>query len=408
MPAAHGWNVVRSTAKPGEKNGQAPNWNVQPAATLEEAIPLLNGTTNVVLSLPVSAILAQRLQLPAVDAADFTDMVRLQVEKDLPFPPEELTTDFEVIEQTEEGSIVSAVAVHNQRLSELVAPLLSRGIIPQQVTVYAAQRAATHAAAGRAFLIYPENETLVCAITEDGKLGFTRSLETNDTAQLQRELPHLALTAELQGIDTAFPLVLLDDSLAELQGQIEAMFATRTDLIPVEVPPSGTKLNLLPDSWRLRRAELARQATWRKRLIWAGGVYAGILLLFAVYLGFLRMESGRLDRRIAKDEPGVAFTKATEAKWKALSPAIDPRYYPIEILLHIFESLPSPDVQITSYSQSARQLSVDGEAKSAALAYQFADQVKKHPDLQQFKFEMAAPRILPNEHAQFRLEGKPK
>ncbi|MDQ6655771.1 MAG: hypothetical protein M3Y80_08165, partial [Verrucomicrobiota bacterium] len=258
------------------------------------------------------------------------------------------------------------------------------------------------------FLIYPENETLVCAITEDGKLGFTRSLETNDTAQLQRDLPHLALTAELQGIDTAFPVVLLDDSLAELQPSLEAMFATRTDLIPVEVPPSGTRLNLLPDSWRLRRLELERQATWRKRLIWASGVYAGILLLFAAYLGFLRMQAGRLDRRIAKDEPSVSFIRATETKWKALAPAIDPRYYPIELLLHIFESLPSPDVQITSYSQSARQLSVDGEANTAALAYQFADQVKKHPDLQQFKFEMAAPRILPNEHAQFRLEGKPK
>jgi hypothetical protein len=28
--------------------------------------------------------------------------------------------------------------------------------------------------------------------------------------------------------------------------------------------------------------------------------------------------------------------------------------------------------------------------------------------LRVFQFDMAAPRILPNDHAQFRLEGKPR
>ena len=104
----------------------------------------------------------------------------------------------------------------------------------------------------------------------------------------------------------------------------------------------------------------------------------------------------------------TAFIKKTEAKWKALSPAIDPHYYPIEVLQHLFESLPSADVQITQFNQSARQISADGEAKSTAQAYEFADKVKKNPALQTFQFDMAAPRILPNEHAQFRLEGKPR
>ena len=403
LPAAHGWTVVRASA--AENNG---TWDVRAVETLEETVPFLNGTQNLILGLPASAILAQRLRLPVVEEADFDAMVRIQIEKALPYSTEEVTTDFEVIEQTEEGSVVSAVAVHNEKLSELVQPLLARGIIPSQVTVYAAQRAATHAAAGRAFFIYPEGSALVCAISEDGKLGFTRSLDGVDPAQLQRDLPQLALSAELQGINTSFPLVLLDESLFELRDMVQGMFVSRADLIAVETPPAATRLNLLPDSWRQRRAELARLAEWKKRLLWAGGVYAGLLLFFAAFVMVLRFEAGRMERRIAKDEPSVSFIRQTEAKWKALSPAIDPNYYPIEILLHLFESLPSPDVQITTYQQSARQLSVDGEASSAALAYQFADKVKKNPALQTFQFEMAAPRILPNDHAQFRLEGKPR
>ena len=81
---------------------------------------------------------------------------------------------------------------------------------------------------------------------------------------------------------------------------------------------------------------------------------------------------------------------------------------PVEVLLHLFQSLPSQDVHITGYNQSARQVSVDGEANSAQLAYDFAEKVKKDPGLQVFQFTMADPRILPNGHAQFRLEGRPK
>lgn len=401
IPAAQGWNVVR-------RRGEQGDWDIKPVAQLEEAIPFLNGTHNLVLGLPLTAVLAQRLRLPTVEAGEFDEMVRIQIEKALPFSTEEVTSDFEIIEQTEEGSVVSAIAVHNAKLSELAAPLLNRGYIPSQVTVYAAQRIATHAAASDAFLIYREEEALVCAISEEGKLGFTRSLDGADAEQLQRNLPEVAFSAELQGINTSFPVVLLDESLYELQEAVQGMFVSRADLIGVETPPAETKLNLLPESWRLRRAELVRQSQWKKRLIWAGCAYGAILFLIAAYLGFLKVRLNLLDRAIKRDAPRTAFIKQTETKWRGLAPAIDPHYYPIEVLLHLFQSLPSEDVQITQFAQSARQVSVDGEAKSAALAYQFADKVKKDPDLRAFQFEMAAPRILANDHAQFRLEGKPK
>ena len=401
IPAREGWNVVRT----GPQNG---SWNVLTVPTLEEAVPLLSGNDDLVLGLPITAVLAQRLRLPTVEQSEFSEMVRIQIEKALPYAPEEVTSDFEVIEQTEESSVVSAVAIHNERLSEIAAPLLSRGIIPRQVTVYAAQRAATHAAVGRAFLLYREDASLVCAISEEGKLGFTRSLNGVDATQLRRDIPQLALSAQLQGIDTTSPALFVDESLFELRETVEGLFVSRADLIAVETPPAPTKINLLPDAWRQRRQELVKQAQWKKRLLWAGAAYAAVLVMFFAYVMVLRLETGRLQRRIERDAPKTEFIRKTEARWKALAPAIDPRYYPIEVLLHLFESLPSPDVHITEYSQSARQLSVAGEANTAALAYQFADKVKKHPQLQMFQFEMAAPRILPNEHAQFRLEGKPK
>lgn len=383
-------------------------WEVRGLATLGEAAALLQPGEDFVLGLPVAVVLAQRLSLPTIDRDEFVEMVRIQIEKAMPYPTEEMTTGSEIISQTEEGSVISAVAVHNEKLSELAAPLLSLGLIPSQVTVYAAQRAATHAPVGAALLIYPESDAIVCAIAEEGKLSFTRTLDAADPLQLQRDLPQLALSAELQGINTSFPKILLDESLYGLRDTVQGIFASTAELIAVEVPPADTGLNLLPESWRQRRAQVVRQGEWRKRILWAACAYGALLVLFLACLLILRLEIGQLGRRIDRDAPRTEFVKMTDARWRALAPAIDPRYYPIEIIEHLSDSLPSADVRITKFDQSARQISVEGEANSTTLAYQFADKVKKNPDLQMFQFEMAAPKILPNDHAQFRLEGKPR
>ncbi len=399
IPTAHGWNFLRSA----EQNG---SWNVRKLQTLEEAVPLLSATDDFVLGLPVAAVLAQRFRLPTVDPAEFPEMIRIQIEKVLPFSAEEVTTDFELIEQNESESVVSAIAIRNEQLAEMASPLLERGCIPRQVTVYAAQRASTHAPKGNAVLIYPEGDTLVYAVTENGKLSLARVFDSANGEQLQLELPQLRLSAELQGINASFPNVLLDETCYQLRDTVEGILAGPTEIVGIELPPAPVKLNLLPESWRRRRSQLVRQAEWRRRLLWVGGAYAALLFLLVAYLGLMRFQIGRLDQRIAHDAPETEFVRATEANWKALAPAIDSRYYPVEIVLHLFESLPSADVRITAYNQSARQISVDGEANTAALAYEFIEKIKKNPDLRIFQFDMAAPRILPNDHAQFRLEGK--
>jgi hypothetical protein len=369
---------------------------------------LLKIEDHLVLGLPISSVLAQRFRLPSIDPNEFPEMVRLQIEKRLPYSAEEVTTDFEVVEQENGESIVSAVAVRNQHLDDLAAPLIDAGFIPRQVTVYASQRASTHVPQGRALLIYPEGEALVSAVTENGRVTLTRTLEGVQREQLQTDLPQLALSAELQGIPASFSNVLLDETCYELRDTVHEIVDHRPELVGTETPPATVKLNLLPESWRQLRAQIARRTEWKKRLFWAVGAYVGIILLFLAYLIYARIHIAYLDRQIAHDTPQADFIKAADAKWKALGPAIDTRYYPVEILHHLSESLPSPEIHITAYNQSARQISIDGEASSAALAYQFAEKLKKNEELRVFQFTMSDPRILPNNHAQFRIEGRPK
>jgi hypothetical protein len=141
----------------------------------------------------------------------------------------------------------------------LAAPLISRGYIPRQVTVYAVQRAVSRAAKGRALIIYREGEKLVSAISENGKLSLTRTLGTEEVEGLQNDLPQLALSAELQGIDTSFPTVLLDENCLPLRDTIERAFAQRPSLMGMETPPVAVKLDLTPETWRQQRAALVRK-----------------------------------------------------------------------------------------------------------------------------------------------------
>src|SRR2546423_1145851 len=72
VPTAHGWNLLRAS----ETNGA---YDVRQIANLEAAVPLLRPNDELVLSLPIASVLAQRLRLPTVDPAEFPEMVRIQI-----------------------------------------------------------------------------------------------------------------------------------------------------------------------------------------------------------------------------------------------------------------------------------------------------------------------------------------
>ena len=69
-PTAHGWNLLRAR----DSNGA---WDVRLLRTLDEVVPLVSAQDEIVLSLPVTAVLAQRFRLPTVDPAEFPEMVRM-------------------------------------------------------------------------------------------------------------------------------------------------------------------------------------------------------------------------------------------------------------------------------------------------------------------------------------------
>src|SRR5439155_20421809 len=135
----------------------------------------------------------------------------------------------------------------------------------------------------------------------------------------------------------------------ERPDEVQGILTSPTEIVGIELTPVPGKLTRLPESWRRRRVQLVRQVAWRKRIASIGGAYVGAIVLVFAYLGLVRFQVGRFDRRIAHDTPETEFVRATEARWQALAPAIDLHYSPVEILQHLFESIPSTDARITVY-----------------------------------------------------------
>ena len=86
------------------------------------------------LALPCQMAVLERLTFPATSRDELAGMAQLQLEKTLPYPVEEASSEMEVICQAENESTVLSIAVNTESLSRLCEPLRTLGIrLPRKI-----------------------------------------------------------------------------------------------------------------------------------------------------------------------------------------------------------------------------------------------------------------------------------
>ena len=397
MPSADGWRV----------GGIVETEAARAVRTIEEAAAAVPAGAAVRLSLPVSAVLMERMRLPSRDRAELEGMVVLQLEKTLPYGGEELTSGFNIIRQEENECDLLAIAVSNEQLDSLCGPLRTQRKLPEHVTVFAIQLAAKFPREEVLALIFREADATILAVAQRGKLVAAHACPATDREGFLAELPRMLLAAELEGAPANFTRVAIERDLAGwIDGVREHFGDVPVERVSVDAPLEPGEVNLVPAGWTFERRQDARKAKVRDWLMLAGAIYLAFLLLAAGYIIWLRREVGAIDRQVAAEAPAVDSIASRKARWTALEPAIDPTRYPVEILQQINKSIPSSDLHVTIFDQTPAQFMVEGEAPTASMAVQYMDALKANPDLNAFRFESGPPEILPNEHAHFRIFGK--
>ena len=393
-PDANGWRV-RLTDGPA-----------QTAKSLDEAAGVIPAGHRIHLALPGNAVLLERLTFPSTDREELAGMLQLQLEKTLPYPLDEVSSDFEVIRQSASESTLLSVAANTHHLDQLCQPLRNRARLPQKITLYAMHVAAASPPDKVVCCFWPEEGQLELAICENGKLGFAHTFPQRDTEALLAELPQVLLSAEMEGVPTTFDSIRVERGCAELHEPLTAFFGQPVTELSFDAPLPEAGANLLPPAWQAEARRLEQTASLKNRLQLAAVIYLVLVAMAFVYLAWMKSRVQKLEAQIIELQPQLELSQLRKTRWEALSPAIDPSRFTVEILFHLFNNLPSSEVRFTAFDHSPAQFMIEGEAPSANLAIDYIDKLRAEKGLEAFRIESGQPSILPNGSAHFRIFGK--
>ena len=405
--AAGEWELCRAV---GAGEGTAATVTRQQFATLDAAAANLLLGEAFVLSLPVETGIVQRLSLPAAEPGELEEMVRIQLEKILPYPVESVNVALQEVTRTETEVVVAVETVYQDRLLTLCQPLVAREHWPVSVVFQALAVAANASAQESAAFVYQEAGRYVWGISEGGRLSFAQALAGQTVEELAAELPAVLLGAELEGVPTTFQTVRLDETVEDWRDTLAIAVSRPVTLFnpgaaAQEAVVNGIEGDLSPAHWRTERLKGERMVRLRQRLLAGVAIYGAVMVLAFLALGVLKFRVSRLDAKLDAIRPVAAEAKAADAHWRALAPAIQPSRYVVETLQQIYDCLPPGDTVRWSVIDFTRLLDIQGEAPSPAEAVDFTDKLKANLALRPYHLEAEPPKSLPSGRAVFRIKG---
>jgi hypothetical protein len=370
----------------------------------EAAAAAASRSEEIHLFIPLEWVTHQRMQLPAATAAERLEMAQLQLEKILPYSIESAVIGMEVIREGEGASEVAVTVAPIDRLVEGARPLAERSRWPSRVMLNLSRACPARNDETNSLILIEEHGRVVVAICERGTVSFAQPLSGDSAEAVGSEIGPFLMGAELESVPTDISCVRLDSRRRDLQSALAPLISAPVETINLErsAPPATTP-DLQPPQWKNERERAGRVERVKRGVMLAAAAYVALLLLGAIFVVFLKIRVSSLDRTIKASAPRVAEIQTSMKRWNALAPALDRRYYIIEILHNVCESIPSTDLRITSYDQSPREILVQGEAPSAALATDLNERLKSRAELAGMRFNADPPQILANGRARFRI-----
>ena len=391
-PTLGGWRLHVGSAAPRE------------VATLEEIAALLPPGGPLELSLPCHSAVLERLTLPSPDREELLGMLQLHLEKTLPYPVEEVTSDFEQIRQSETESTILALAVHGPVLAQLCQPLRDAERLPDRVSLFALDIAAHCPDVPTVAAVWVEQGNIAIAIYERGKLSWASNLLGMDAETLRNELPSLLLTAEVDGVPTAVDAVVVASDCPNFHDPLHQIFGVPIGAFAIEKVRPRPGVNLLPPDWAAAAVKQEKTERLRQRLLLGAVVYLILVACAFVYLAWTKRQVQMLDLELARTQPSIQKIQETQSRWEALAPALDRRRYTVEMLQLVYQN--RKDVHITLFDTTPDRFIVEGEAGNPQQAVDFAENMRADKDLAGVEIVNPQPNVLPNGHAQFHIEGK--
>lgn len=278
-------------------------------------------------------------------------------------------------------------------------------------------------------VLWKEGADFVLAATRGNRCIYFEVLPTDSPeSSLPSKFLITQLELEEEGISSYFKNITIWCSLTH---------ATLTDIATITGLPISPATRPTPrlgsNYWHIvpkvvaeQKAETNRQSIFIKCFLVAVFFYLIVAGIYVKQYYDLQAERDALKVKLVSTGKQALEFQKTSARWEALRPAFDPSQFLLEKLLAIKSAVTDENTHLISLEitpvkvTASHTLKVDisaiplptkitirGEASSARLAYTFFENLKGNPTLSGYSWIMPEPKILPNNYAQFQVEGSP-
>lgn len=387
-PAGKGWAHWRGTLT----GGLDFNILTDEAGSFEADVPRR------VLALPAAAVWTLPAWLKG-DKDHLRDMATLHLERmgvRLPDPAHEMLTE---IVSSDDGGHLCAIAA----LKELPSPLEKTKILPTQVTL----SAHCFHLPPDCLVVWEEHGSFVIAITVEGRLVYFSPLSARhlDDAAM-REINNICLQLGFQRVIGRLEAIVLWTDAGDLDDIADATGLTvRRDEKPAPRMPAEHLCSLMPADIIATRHQQQRSARTRLMALGAGAIGAICVAVLTALTALAVQERNTLFERLAELTPKAARVQDHQRSWGEVATAVDPKRFPMQVLLHCMEPSSAPEVAITHFQCTAEKIVLRGRTEKSPTALQYSQEIKNVEPLMAWSWETPQPVINPDDSASFEVTG---
>jgi hypothetical protein len=356
-----------------------------------------------VVSLPAAYTFTFPAWLATNDRAVIPEILHLQLEKRglLTKNSGDSIVDYRVLETRDNQTLAIATILQPEFPKELAFERVKRF----EPSAY------TFALPKDRLVIWREQGRLTVAATRDRDAVNVQVLgdsELSDTAAM--ELKCIAFQLESQRLCERFlGITLWGEFTVEESERLQkhlGLKVTREVVPPPDLPKIRSKL-LPPEVFSLHEKRRRRRRI-RSGIGWLAAVYVlGIIGLIG-YINWQHHLATDLHRHIQEQVPTVAAIQGTAERWRRVELAVNPKFYPVEVLYQVAGLLPHDGLRLTAVEIQNGKVVIRGEASTSPAAFKFAEDIIGKPDLQMFTWQIPIPTLRPDGRAEFTIEGVPK
>jgi len=391
-----GAEQVQQDAAPVDFSGDTTEEFIASIELPENVIEHLTG--DITVALRTSELLMRVMEFPIVEESELTDMVGFQIDKISPFPQEQLAISHEVLQQTEETSLVLMAAAKRSGIDTIGDTFEAKGIRVHGIDarVLGWMRLLEdegHLGGGDCeILIIDDGIDFSMAVVASGVPVAFRMLDTQagalDTGdELAGEIGYTLTTLDTERdmpIPSAIQFWSHDGLAASLRTKLSEKCGIPVHHHPLtSLPPlsegiarrilaDGSRIELVPREWieHKKRKQLQRKFT-----LIASSIAAVWIIALLVSYSFYKVRDIRLngvERHLAAIEPAARNALENRQKLKALKVYTDRSDSALECLREVTQLLPPGNIEFASYNyKKGKGITLRGTASSDETVYDF-------------------------------------